>query len=123
MVKVGTKLEVIDNSGIKVVKCIKLLGIGLRNYGQVGDVVIVSIGKGQFNRYKGDNKKISLGVIVSVKKPLKRLGGEVISFDKNSVVLVKKDLTPIGTRILGPVMNELRERKFMKIVSLALISI
>lgn len=123
MVQVGSYLSVVDNSGIKTVKCIKLLGVGLRKFARVGDVVLVSIQEGRFRRFKSDKQKVCRGVIVSVKKPVKRLGGEIIRFDKNSVVLVKGDNSPIGTRVLSPVMNELRDKKFMKIISLALISI
>lgn len=122
MINVGTKLNVIDNSGLKQVKCLKILGINKRKYGYVGDKILVSVVKGNIKKLR-DKNKIYLGIIARVSKPIIRLGGEVISCQDNAVVLVKRDGLPLGTRILGPIMLELRENRYMKIVSLALICV
>lgn len=120
MIQLRSYLKVIDNSGLKEVCCIKILGVGIRKYGKVGDVILVSKKKGKYGPGT-DKTKVFRGIIVRVKSPVKRLGGEVIKFDDNGVVLVKKDNTPVSSRILGPVMVELRQKGYMKIVSLALI--
>ena len=113
-----TNLEVADNSGARRVQCIKVIGGSKRRFASVGDVIIVSIKeaipKGKVN--KGD---VHHAVIVRTAKEIRRNDGSAIRFDKNAAVLINKQLEPIGTRIFGPVVRELRLKKFMKIVSLA----
>jgi large subunit ribosomal protein L14 len=118
MIQVETNLEVADNSGAKVVRCIKVLGGTRRRYASLGDVVVVSVREALPNAKvkKGD---VSRAVIVRCAQPHRRRDGSYIRFDTNSAVLINKDLEPIGTRIFGPVARELRARKFMRIVSLA----
>jgi large subunit ribosomal protein L14 len=118
MIQVQTDLEVADNSGAKVVRCIKVLGGSRRRYASLGDVVVVSVRECMPNTKvkKGD---IARAVIVRTSQEQRRTDGSYIKFDKNSAVLVTKENEPIGTRIFGPVARELRARRFMRIVSLA----
>ena len=118
MIQMETVLDVADNSGAKSVLCVKVLGGSKRMVAGIGDIIVVSIRdaipKGRVK--KGDVHK---AVIVRQKFDLKREDGSVIRFDRNAAVLINKDKEPIGTRIFGPVARELREKDFMKIVSLA----
>jgi large subunit ribosomal protein L14 len=118
MIQMQTKLEVADNSGAKVVKCVKVLGGSKRMTASVGDVIVVAIQQvlpgGKMK--KGEVKK---AVIVRTKYPIRRDDGSYIRFDKNSVVILGNSNDPIGTRIFGPVARELRNRNFTKICSLA----
>ena len=118
MIQMQTKLEVADNSGAKQVQCIKVLGGSKRMIAGIGDIVVVSVQQaiagGKLK--KGDVKK---AVIVRTTYPIRREDGTYIRFDDNSVVLIGADLEPIGTRIFGPVARELRDKDFMKIISLA----
>jgi len=118
MIQVQTDLEVADNSGAKIVRCIKVLGGSRRRYAGLGDVVVVSVKECMPNTKvkKGD---IARAVIVRTKQEQRRADGSYIKFDRNSAVLVSKENEPIGTRIFGPVARELRARRFMRIVSLA----
>ena len=118
MVQMQTILDVADNSGAKKVMCIKVLGGSKRKYASIGDVIVVSIREAIPNAKvkKGD---VAKAVIVRTRKEVSRQDGSYIRFDVNSAVLVDKDNEPIGTRIFGPVARELREKNFMKIVSLA----
>jgi large subunit ribosomal protein L14 len=118
MIQVQTDLEVADNSGAKVVRCIKVLGGSRRRYAGLGDIIVVSVKECMPNTKvkKGD---IARAVIVRTAQEQRRPDGSYIKFDKNSAVLVSKDNEPIGTRIFGPVARELRARRFMRIVSLA----
>jgi len=118
MIQVQTDLEVADNSGAKIVRCIKVLGGSRRRYAGLGDVVVVSVKECMPNTKvkKGD---IARAVIVRTKQEQRRADGTYIKFDRNSAVLVSKENEPIGTRIFGPVARELRARRFMRIVSLA----
>ena len=118
MIQMQTKLDVADNSGARLLQCIKVLGGSKRKTASVGDVIVVSI-KEAIPRgivKKGD---VHRAVIVRTSKEVKRNDGTCIRFDKNAAVLVNKSNEPIGTRIFGPVTRELRGKKFMKIVSLA----
>jgi large subunit ribosomal protein L14 len=118
MIQQYSKLNVADNTGAKRVQCIKVLGGTRRRYGSVGDVIIVSIK----NAIPGGSVKkgeISKAVVVRTKKEIGRTDGSYIRFDDNAVVLINDQLEPKGTRIFGPVARELREKQFMKIVSLA----
>lgn len=118
MIQMQTKLEVADNSGAKIVKCIKVLGGSKRMTAGLGDVVVVAVQQalpgGKIK--KGDVKK---AVIVRTTYPLRREDGSYIRFDKNSVVILNNNSEPVGTRIFGPVARELRARNFTKICSLA----
>ncbi len=118
MIQQETVLKVADNSGAKVVKCIKVLGGTRRRYAGLGDIVVLSV-KSAIPH--SDVKKGSLhrGVIVRTRKAARRPDGSYIRFGDNAVVLINEIMEPKGTRIFGPVARELREKKFMKILSLA----
>lgn len=116
-----TRLAVADNSGAKEVQCIKVLGGSNHMIAGAGDVIIVSV-KDAIPRARGAKVKkgeVHRGVIVRLAKEVGRQDGTYIKFDQNAVVLINKQGQPIGTRIFGPVMRELREKGFMKILSLA----
>ena len=118
MVQMQTYLKVADNTGAKELMCIRVLGGTRRRYANIGDVVVASVKKttpGGIVK-KGDVVK---AVIVRSKSGLRREDGSYIRFDENAAVIIKDDKTPRGTRIFGPVARELREKQFMKIVSLA----
>jgi large subunit ribosomal protein L14 len=118
MIQSETRLSVADNSGAKVLYCIKVLGGSRRRYASIGDVIVVSVKEAVPNAKvkKGDVLK---AVVVRTKKEIRRLDGSYIRFDDNSAVLINPNNEPIGTRIFGPVARELRAKKFMKIISLA----
>ncbi len=113
-----TKLDVADNSGARVVMCIKVLGGSHRRTASVGDVIVVSV-KEAIPRGKVKKGTVQRAVIVRTKSAIKRPDGSTIRFDRNAAVLINKEEEPIGTRIFGPVVRELRGKKFMKIISLA----
>ena len=118
MIQMQTVLDVADNSGAKLVRCIKVLGGSRRRYASLGDVIVVSVQKS----IPGSAVKpgsVVKGVVVRTRKAVRRDDGSYVRFDSNAVVLVDPDNNPRGTRIFGAVAGELRERKFMKIVSLA----
>ncbi len=118
MIQMYSRLNVADNTGAKKAMCIKVLGGTRRRYGTVGDVIVVSIK----NAVPGGNVKkgeISKAVIVRTTKEVGRNDGSYVRFDDNAVVLINDQNEPKGTRIFGPVARELREKQFMKIVSLA----
>ena len=118
MIQPQTRLKVADNSGAKEIMCFRVLGGSFRRTGAVGDVIVASVKSAQPGAQvkKGDVVK---AVIVRCHQPKRRPDGTYIRFDDNAAVLVNDDKTPTGTRIFGPVARELRERDFMKIVSLA----
>lgn len=118
MIQQETNLVVADNSGAKKVKCIKVLGGTRKRYATVGDVIVVSVK----TAIPGGNVKkgeVSKAVIVRTAKEVRRDDGSYIRFDENAAVLLNAQLEPRGTRIFGPVARELRDKKFMKIISLA----
>ena len=118
MVQQESRLRVADNSGAKEVLCIRVLGGTGRRYASVGDKIVVSVKAA----IPGSNVKkgsVSKAVVVRVKKEVRRPDGSYIRFDENSCVLLNNNDEPRGTRIFGPVARELREKQFMKIVSLA----
>ena len=113
-----TNLEVADNSGARRIQCIKVLGGSKRKTASVGDVIVVSI-KEAIPRGKVKKGEVHRAVIVRTRFNVARADGSIIRFDKNAAVLLTKQNEPIGTRIFGPVVRELRAKKFMKIISLA----
>ena len=118
MIQMQTRMKVADNTGAKELMCIRVLGGSKRRYANIGDVVVCSVKKATPGGVvkKGDVVK---AVIVRSVKGLRREDGTYIRFDENAAVLIKEDKNPRGTRIFGPVARELREKQFMKIVSLA----
>ena len=118
MIQQYTRLNVADNTGAKKVMCIKVLGGTRRRYSRVGDVIVVSI-KSAVPGGSVKKGEVSKAVIVRTKKEVGRSDGSYVRFDDNAVVLINEQNEPKGTRIFGPVARELREKQFMKIVSLA----
>ena len=118
MIQSETKLEVADNSGAKKVECIKVLGGSKRKYAAIGDIIVVSV-KDAIPRGRVKKGDVHRAVIVRQSKDFMRRDGSVIRFDTNAAVLINKAKEPIGTRIFGPVTRELRQKGFMKIISLA----
>ena len=118
MIQQESYLKVADNTGAKEIKCIRVLGGSRRKYGNIGDVIVASVRKTQPGSAvkKGDVVK---AVVVRTVKEKRRPDGSYIKFDENAAVILKNDGDPRGTRIFGPVGRELREKKFMKIISLA----
>ena len=118
MIQQESRLKVADNTGAKEVLCIKVLGGTSRRYARLGDEIIVTIKKAIPGGVvkKGD---ISTAVVVRVKKEVRRKDGSYIRFDENAAVLIDNQKEPKGTRVFGPVARELREKKYMKILSLA----
>jgi len=118
MVQQESMLKVADNSGAKMVKCIKILGGSKRRYSSVGDVIAVTVKQALPNQ---PLKKGTLlrAVVVRVSKEYRRPDGTYIKFDDNAVVIIDQNKNPRGTRVFGPVARELRDKDFMKIVSLA----
>ena len=118
MIQMQSNLTVADNSGARRVQCIKVLGGSKRNEAGVGDVIVVSI-KDAIPRGRVKKGDVHRAVIVRTSFPVRRADGSAIRFDDNAAVLINKQNEPIGTRIFGPVTRELRNKKFMKIISLA----
>lgn len=118
MIQVESKLKVADNSGAKLVRCIKVLGGAKRRYARVGDVIVVAVREAipNSNIEKGSVQK---AVVVRTKKEFGRKDGSYISFSDNAAVIINDNGEMRGTRIFGPVARELRDRGFMRIVSLA----
>ena len=118
MIQMQTNPDVADNSGARRVQCIKVLGGSHRRYASVGDIIVVSvkeaIPKGRVK--KGDVRK---AVVVRTAKEVRREDGTAIRFDRNAAVILNNQGEPVGTRIFGPVVRELRAKNFMKIISLA----
>lgn len=118
MIQTETNLIVADNSGAKKVRCIKVLGGSGRRYAYVGDLIVVSV-KAAIPNSAVKKGEVSRAVVVRTKKEVRRKDGSYIRFDENAAVLLNPQNEPRGTRIFGPVARELREKQFMKIVSLA----
>ena len=118
MVQQETRLKVADNTGAKELLCIRVLGGSVRRYATVGDIIVATVKDATPGGVvkKGDVVK---AVVVRTVKEIRRPDGSYIRFDENAAVIIKDDKTPRGTRIFGPVARELREKQFMKIVSLA----
>ena len=118
MVQAQTKLKVADNSGARELRCIKVLGDSKRRYASIGDLISCSVK----TAIPGGNVKkgeVVNAVIVRTKKEIRRNDGSYIRFDENAAVIINQESEPVGTRIFGPVARELRERNYMRIVSLA----
>ena len=118
MVQQESRLKVADNSGAREISVIRVMGGSKVKYGSIGDIVVGTVKKAipNSNVKKG---KVVKAVIVRTKDGVRRNDGSMIKFDDNACVLIKDDKSPIGTRVLGPVARELRDKDFMKIVSLA----
>lgn len=118
MIQQETRLNVADNTGARELMCIKVLGGSRRRYAGVGDVIVCSV-KSTIPGSEIKKKTVVRAVIVRCKQPTRRADGSYIRFDSNAAVIIDKDGNPRGTRIFGAVARELREKKFMKIISLA----
>jgi large subunit ribosomal protein L14 len=118
MIQTESTLTVADNSGARVVKCIKVLGGSRRRYAGIGDIIVVSVQEALPNS-KVKKGSIMKAVVVRTRRENRRPDGSYIRFDENSAVILNNNKEPIGTRVFGPVARELRAKKFMKIVSLA----
>ncbi len=118
MIQMGTILDVADNSGAKKIACIQLLGGSTGRYGRVGDVMSASVKEALPDGTVKEGQVVR-AVIVRTRKEQRRRDGSYIRFDTNSAVLIDETREPIGTRVFGPIARELREKRFMKIVSLA----
>ena len=118
MIQGESYLKVADNTGAKEIHCIRVLGGSRRKYGNIGDVIVASVRKAAPG---GTVKKgeVVKAVIVRTKKGVRREDGSYVRFDENAAVIIKEDRNPKGTRIFGPVARELREKDYMKILSLA----
>ena len=118
MIQQESYLKVADNTGAKEIKCIRVLGGSKRKFGNIGDVIIASVRKAQPG---GTVKKgeVVKAVIVRTKRGVRRADGSYVRFDDNAAVIIKEDKNPKGTRIFGPVARELRDKDYMKILSLA----
>ena len=118
MVQVETMLTIADNSGARTAQCIRVLGGSMRRYARVGDIIVVAVKDAlpESDVKKGD---VAKAVVVRTKKEYRRPDGSHIRFDQNAAVLINEDKEPKASRIFGPVARELREKQFMKIISLA----
>ena len=113
MIQQETRLKVADNTGAKEILCIRVMGGSTRRYANIGDTIVATV------KDATPGGVFTTSAFVRTKKGARRKDGSYIRFDENAAVIIKDDLTPRGTRIFGPVARELREKKFMKIVSLA----
>jgi len=118
MIQMQTNLDVADNSGARRVQCIKVLGGSKRRYASVGDIIVVSV-KEAIPRGRVKKGDVHKAVVVRTRKEVRREDGTAIRFDTNAAVMLNNAGEPIGTRIFGPVVRELRAKNFMKIISLA----
>lgn len=118
MIQMQTRLEVADNSGAKKIQCIKVLGTSNKRYARVGDIIVASV-KEAIPEGMVKKGEVIKAVIVRTAGDIKRKDGSILRFDKNAAVIIDAQNNPRGTRIFGPIARELREKNFMKIVSLA----
>jgi large subunit ribosomal protein L14 len=118
MIQLGSRVKVADNSGARLVECIRVMGGSNRKYAHIGDTIVAAVKQATPGApvKKGD---VVRAVVVRTIRPLVRPDGSSLRFDENAVVLIGDDRNPRGTRIFGPVARELREREYMKIISLA----
>ncbi|HIE44408.1 MAG TPA: 50S ribosomal protein L14 [Candidatus Omnitrophica bacterium] len=117
MIGLATQLDVADNTGVKTISCIQILG-SRKRYAEIGDIIIASVKEAVADGSVKEGEVVR-AVVVRAKKEIKRVDGTYIKFDRNSAVVIDKQNNPIGTRIFGPVPRELRGKKFTKIISLA----
>ncbi|OGB90572.1 50S ribosomal protein L14 [candidate division WOR-1 bacterium RIFCSPHIGHO2_01_FULL_53_15] len=118
MIQNRSLVKVADNSGARTLMCIRVLGGSNRKYAGIGDMIVGVVKEALPNMTVKDGE-IVFGVVVRTRKPLRRPDGSYVAFDDNAVVVVAKDKNPRGTRVFGPVARELREKEYMKIISLA----
>lgn len=118
MIPVGTNLDVADNTGARKVKCIRILGHSRIRYARIGDIIVVAV-KDAIPEGMLKKGEVAKAVVVRTVKEYQRTDGSWIRFDRNSAVIITDQMEPRGTRIFGPVARELREKKFLKIISLA----
>ncbi len=118
MIQMQTNLDVADNSGAKRIQCIKVLGGSKRRYASVGDIIVVSV-KEAIPRSRVKKGDIRKAVVVRTRKEVRRDDGTAIRFDRNAAVILTTTNEPLGTRIFGPAVRELRAKNFMRIISLA----
>lgn len=118
MIQQQTLLKVADNSGARVIMCIRVMGGSRRRYGNIGDTIVASV-KSATPGGVVKKGKVVKAVIVRTKTGVRRKDGSYVKFDENAAVIIKDDKSPVGTRIFGPVARELRDKQFMKIISLA----
>lgn len=118
MIQQETRLKVADNSGAKELLCIRVLGGSTRKSGNIGDIIVCSV-KSTTPGGVVKKGKVVKAVIVRTKTGVRRKDGSYVKFDENAAVIIKDDKSPVGTRIFGPVARELRDKQFMKIISLA----
>ncbi len=118
MIQMQTELDVADNSGARIVECIKVLGGSKRRYARIGDIIKVAV-KEAIPRGRVKKGEVHFALVVRTRSGVRRTDGSLIRFDTNAAVLLNAKHEPIGTRVFGPVTRELRTERFMKIVSLA----
>ncbi len=118
MIQQESRLKVADNTGAKEVLCIRVLGGSHRRYASVGDLIVVTV-KSAIPGGMVKKGEVSRAVVVRTRKEVRRKDGSYIRFDENAAVLINENSEPVGTRVFGPVARELREKQFMKIISLA----
>jgi len=118
LIQPRSMVEVADNTGARVVMCIRCLGGSNRKYAGIGDRIVGVVKEAQPNMTV-KKSEIVFGVIVRTRKPLRRSDGSYVTFDDNAIVIISEDKNPRGTRVFGPVARELREKEYMKIISLA----
>ena len=118
MIQMQTRLDVADNTGAKEVSCIKVLGGSRRRYATVGDIIVVTV-KSAISEGLIKKGEVAKAVVVRTKKQISRKDGSHINFDHNAAVIIDNNLNPRGTRVFGPVARELRDKNFLKILSLA----
>ena len=118
MIQQETRVKVADNTGAKELLCIRVLGSSNKRYARIGDIIVATVKSAAPNQTVKKSEVVK-AVIVRTKADIKRADGSVIRFDENAAVIINKDGNPRGTRVFGPVARELRDKNFMKIVSLA----
>lgn len=118
MIQMRTRLDVADNTGAKLVSCIKVLGGSRKRYATIGDVIVVNV-KASIPEAMVKKGEVAKAVVVRTKRQLSRPDGSYVRFDHNAVVIIDDALNPKGTRVFGPVARELRDKNFLKIISLA----
>lgn len=118
MIQTRSMVRVADNTGARIVMCIRVMGGSNRRYAGIGDMIVGVVKEALPNMTVKDGE-IVIGVVVRTRKPLRRADGSYVTFDDNAVVLISQDKNPRGTRVFGPVARELRDKDFMKIISLA----